>query len=703
MALFSGNALAEVFIKVTVDSDEANRKMKDATKSASSFGDTFKAILSSNIVTKVFDLAVQGAQKAAQAFVNFIKDVVQLYAEYEQLEGGIKKIFGVGNQTIEQYAESQGKSIDEVRDKYNQLVETQNMALKDAWDAWQFAGLSANQYMGILTSISGALMGDLNYNSQEAVEYSRRAVTDMSDIANTYGMTLDEVSGYYISFSRGLYQTLDTLTSGTYKGTKEGAKSLINDMADLKDIQEELGVTVEKDNLSYANFVNAMSVYNKKVGIAGTTAAEASGTIQGSINQLKAAWENLKIGIGDPNADLNQLLDNVLSSLESAMDNLLPVIERALDGIAELITKLAPKIEEMMPGLIEKLTPVIESLLESLISIATAVIIDLMPEILDAVQQIWDAVMENLEENHPILAGILEVFMASTGLSVGQFLGDIIQSTIDFFANITATILEKLDAIRTWISEKWEAIKENAREKWEDIKTAISDKWEEIKENVREKVESVRSLVTEKWEALKSNTREKWESIKSTVRDKLENLRTTAREKAESIRSSLSEKWDSIKTNAREKWESIKSSIKEKIDAIKNIFPLSIGKIFSNIKVPTISVTKGEAPFGIGGLGTKPSISIGWKSAFAKAYDNPWLIDTPTILSSMMFGDKGNYNGGEIVYGHDALMDDIREATGGSRDGAILAMLNNIYELLQEGQTITIGRRDFARLVYEVN
>lgn len=662
---------AELMVKIGCDTKEFDSNMSKANQSTSTFGDTFKALLSSNIITKVFDLAVQGAIKAGQAFVNFIKDVVNLYGEYEQLQGGAQLMFGEG---------------------YDYIAEK-------AKNAYQTVQLSQNDYLKQVNGFAVGLRESLEGNELAAAELSDRIVTAEADIVAATGRTQEDVQNAFNGIMKSNFTMLDNLGLGI-KPTKEGFQEVIDKVNEWNEANGR-ATNYQIDNL--ADCEAALVDYVEIQGLAGYAAKEAGGTIQGSIAQVRAAWENLKIGLGDPEADVGELVDAVIEAAKNAMENLMPVIQNALEGIAEVLQELVPIIEENMPWIEENLLPAIEDLIAALIDIAVVAIIDLMPVILDAVQQIWDAVMQNLEENHPILAGILEVFMASTGLSVGQFFADMIQQMIQFWTDLFSKIQENLEEIRTWVSDKWEEFKENAREKWESIKTAISDKWEEIKTNVQEKVESVRSLVSEKWETLKSNTREKWESIKSTVRDKLENLRTTARDKAESIRSSLSEKWDSIKTNAREKWESIKSSIKEKIDAIKNIFPLSIGKIFSNIKVPTISVTKGEAPFGIGGLGSKPSISIGWKSAFAKAYDNPWLIDTPTILSSMMFGDKGNYNGGEIVYGHDALMDDIREASTGGHDGAILAMLNNIYELLQEGQTITIGRRDFARLVYEVN
>ena len=649
-----GLVAAELMVKIGCDTKDFDSNINKANQSTSTFGDTFKAIMSSNIITKVFDMAVQGAQKAAQAFVNFIKDVVQLYSEYEQLSGGAQKIFDEID-----YEKIYG----DAKNAYKEL----NMSMNDYLESINLVGATFTQTMG----------------DEKAYEVARTGMIAISDYATGTGKSVDELNQKYqmITRSAGSYQSIADQFAGILPQTSADFLEAAQNAGYLSDSYTSLTQVPVAEYQEALTYMLADGV--EQLGLTGNTAKEASKTVSGSIATVKAAWENLKIGLGDPNADLNELLDNLISSLEAAADNILPVVERALDGIADLIVKIAPKIEEEMPGLIEKLLPVIENVISELIDIAVTVLTDLMPEILDACQQLFDAFMETLEENTPILAGFIEIMR---GMSVGliEFFANLATSFVEFFGEIKEKIKEKLEEIKTWISEKWEEIKENARQKWEDIKTAISDKWEEIKTAVQEKVEAVRSFVTEKWETLKSNTREKWESIKSTVSDKLENLRTTAREKAESIRSSMSEKWSSILSNARDKWESIKSSIREKIDAIKNLFPLHIGDLFSNIRLPHFNWHWNQI---VGPLKVPVFDGISW---YAKAYDNPYLLNAATVFGNAGFGDRGNYNGGELVYGHDALMNDIREATSGEGGGDITI---NIYPRQDQSE------EDIARAV----
>ena len=78
---------------------------------------------------------------------------------------------------------------------------------------------------------------------------------------------------------------------------------LIKDASKMTDVQKELGVTVDSSSMSFGNIVNAISVMQSSMGIAGTTSKEASSTITGSVNSMKSAWENLLTGMADDNAN----------------------------------------------------------------------------------------------------------------------------------------------------------------------------------------------------------------------------------------------------------------------------------------------------------------------------------------------------------------------------------------------------------------
>ena len=160
-----------------------------------------------------------------------------------------------------------------------------------------------------------------------------------------------------------------------------------------------------------------------------------------------------------------------------------------------------------------------------------------------------------------------------------------------------------------------------------------------------------------------------WDVIKAKaiqIRDNLVKTWNTVKERittiVTSIKTALSAAWDNIKSRAQTAWQAVKdkiitpiqnayNTVKGWINKLKNLFPLSIGKIFSNLKIPHINVSGGKAPFGIGGLGTKPSISVDW-------YDQGGIFRSPTVIG---VGEKRP----EFVGALDDLRDIVRQETNG--------------------------------------
>jgi len=206
---------------------------------------------------------------------------------------------------------------------------------------------------------------------------------------------------------------------------------LIADSAALTDVQKELGITVDANDMSFGNIVNAISVMQASMGIAGTTSSEALGTISGSLNMTKAAWDNLLTGIANPDADLGKLIGDLVTSATAAVNNLLPVVQQALVGVVQFVGEAIPPIIEMLPGLLEQLVPValnafgnvigaLMSALPQLLNVALQAVITiangitealptLVPFVVDIVLQIADTLMSNLGD---LLIAATEIIVA---------------------------------------------------------------------------------------------------------------------------------------------------------------------------------------------------------------------------------------------------------------------------------------------------
>ena len=239
------------------------------------------------------------------------KTALDAYSNYEQLVGGIDTLFKSSSAKMQQYAAN----------------------------AYQTAGVSANRYMEISTSFAAALISSLGGNTEAAADMANTAITDMSDNANKMGTSLETVQEAYMSLSRGNYEMLDSLKLG-YGGTKSELERLLSDAEKFSAAQ---GKVRDFSVDSYSDIVEAIHVVQDEMGITGTTADEAASTISGSANMAKAAWENWLTGLGDENADMEVLTDQLVASAATAGQK---IIERA----GQIMTTLGQTVADYAPG-----------------------------------------------------------------------------------------------------------------------------------------------------------------------------------------------------------------------------------------------------------------------------------------------------------------------------------------------------------------
>lgn len=312
---------------------------------------------------------------AAAAGVTAIgKAAVTAYGDYEQLVGGIETLFGNSGQTLEEYANRVGKTTSEASAEYEKLTAVQENMLAKAKEAYKTAGMSANDYMQNATSFAASLVSSLGGDTEKAAAYANRAMIDMSDNANKMGTNIEMITNAYQGFAKQNYTMLDNLKLG-YGGTKTEMERLIQDASRMTDIQAQLGVTVDATSMSFGNIVNAISVMQTSMNIAGTTAKEATTTIQGSLNMTKAAWDNLMVSLADPEGNIEGAINNLLESVGYLWDNLQPIIEQTLNQLPGMIQRLGTAAVDALPELIEEILPQIsESALQILDAFINAII-----------------------------------------------------------------------------------------------------------------------------------------------------------------------------------------------------------------------------------------------------------------------------------------------------------------------------------------
>lgn len=287
---------------------------------------------------------------AATAVGALTKKSREEYAEYEQLVGGVETLFKDSADVVKQYANN----------------------------AYQTAGLSANDYMETVTSFSASLLQSLGGDTEAAAKQADLAVTDMADNANKMGTAMGDIQNAYQGFAKQNYTMLDNLKLG-YGGTKEEMQRLIDNANALNAAQGNLtNYSID----SYSDIVSAIHDVQTEIGITGTTAKEASTTIQGSLSAMKSAWTNLLTGIGDDSQDLDKLINNFVDSTGTAAENILPRLGKIITGIGSLAERLAPVVAAAIPGLV---TTVLPNLVQSGISMVGAILqglVQMLPQII---------------------------------------------------------------------------------------------------------------------------------------------------------------------------------------------------------------------------------------------------------------------------------------------------------------------------------
>lgn len=271
--------------------------------------------ISDGIKNKLGAAAKAGVAAAAAvgtATIAIGKTALDAYSNYEQLVGGIDTLFKSSSAKMQQYAAN----------------------------AYQTAGVSANRYMEISTSFAAALISSLGGDTEAAADMANTAITDMSDNANKMGTSLETVQEAYMSLSRGNYEMLDSLKLG-YGGTKSELERLLSDAEKFSAAQ---GKVRDFSVDSYSDIVEAIHIVQDEMGITGTTAEEAATTIEGSVNMAKAAWDNWLAGLGNEDADMEGLTDQLVGSVVTAGENIIPRVGQIMETLGQTIADYAPAV-----------------------------------------------------------------------------------------------------------------------------------------------------------------------------------------------------------------------------------------------------------------------------------------------------------------------------------------------------------------------
>ena len=441
----------ELCAKITADSSDFDSKIGGVSEGFS--GLSAKAVAVGNLIS-------DAVEKAGSMIVDVAKQAVNGYADYEQLVGGVQKLYGNMGQSLEEYAAEHGGMTDKVKAQWQSLEDAQNLVLKNANEAYKNAGMSANEYMETATSFSAALISSLGGDTVKAAEQTEVAMEAISDNVNTFGSNMEDVTNAFKGFSKQNYTMLDNLKLG-YGGTQAEMKKLIEDANEYaRSIGQASNLSID----SFSDIVTAIDLIQQKQSIAGTTAREAATTISGSIQMTKTAWDNLVAGLGNKDADLSSLINNVVTSAETVFNNVLPIAEQALVGIGSFVTTIIPTVVDKIPSMLSAVLPSLVSsagqLVTSLAQAFMTGIPALMQTGIELLKSLTSGMAQNvsalLEKALPMLMAFTEELRSNAGQLIDaglELIVQLAQGIIDALPTIIETVPTIIDNIVNIIND----------------------------------------------------------------------------------------------------------------------------------------------------------------------------------------------------------------------------------------------------------
>lgn len=357
---------------------------------------------------------------AAAGIGKLIKESFDMGGALQQSIGGIETLFGAGGKSMEEYAQSVGKSVDAVKDEYASLMQSQQTVFDNAAQAYKTVGLSANDYMEQTTSFAASLLSSVSKDTNAAAQLANMAMVDMADNANKMGTDMQDIQNAYQGFAKQNYTMLDNLKLG-YGGTQAEMQRLLTDAEKISGVHYDLG--------NLADMYSAIHVIQQDMDITGTTAREAATTLTGSFASMSAAFQNV-LGNWSTGADLTAPLQALTDTARTYLvGNLLPMIGNVLQGIPQVIYGLVPEV-------VQTGTELLGSLAQGFTQGIPDFLANALPQLL--------SFTENLRENAGefVNAGLDMITQLANGLIAG--LPDLIAYVPDIIINICGIINDNL-------------------------------------------------------------------------------------------------------------------------------------------------------------------------------------------------------------------------------------------------------------------
>lgn len=403
-------------VKYKVELDDSGIDQETA-KAESKIAAGFKGAAGAvgSAVSAAAKVGAAAVAAGSTAVAGLVKTATDAYGDFEQLSGGVETLFG----------------------------DSASKVMANAEQAFKSAGMSMNDYMETSIQSAASLINSLGGDQAKAAELMDMSIVDMADNVNKMGTDMEAVQNAYRGFSRGNFTMLDNLALG-FAGTKEGMQELLDSAQKISGVKYDIS--------SYSDIVQAIHVVQTEMGITGTTAKEASETLQGSLGQMQAAWTNLTAGLANPDADLGRLIERMVDSAQTFLGNLIPIIQETLPRIVDAIGILAPMLIDAFIPMLSDLAPQLIDAGMQLVGAIGAGVAEAAPDLVTAafeiIETLLNAMLEATSAEGP--NAILEIITWFLAM-FSECYADLVDTGLKIIENLLNGMIEAVPEILDWI------------------------------------------------------------------------------------------------------------------------------------------------------------------------------------------------------------------------------------------------------------
>lgn len=366
--------------------DDTGEEMKETEKEASHFGESLKSGLAAGAKVAAAAVAAVGAASA-----KLVKDVIEQTGELEQNLGGSESVFG-------EYAERMQKAGEE---------------------AYKNLGISQSEYLATANKM-GALLQGTGLDAEKSAEITEKAMQRAADMASVMGIDMSSAMESVAGAAKGNFTMMDNLGVAINDTTLK-AYAAEHGLGDLATTQDKVTAAMQM-------FLDTTEQYD------GNFAKEATETISGSFGLLKASWQSMIAGLGNSEADIKNLAENVADSLDAVIENVEPVIENIVEALPVVIDSVIESVEELLPEIL----PVVEQIFEKVLDSIVRMLPSLIPVAVSSVVTFASALVMNIPK---IVQSALQLITA-LARGIADALPQLIPVAIDAVLQIATTLTD---------------------------------------------------------------------------------------------------------------------------------------------------------------------------------------------------------------------------------------------------------------------